>query len=82
MRKYVEEYREKMIVLYEMIENEEINLINEKDGQEAEIIEHSNGLYSLDGDIIADYEIREEDVIFINADMNDYTLKMIRGDNG
>lgn len=72
------DYYEKMENLCNSLEREGVKLLD-KEGKSVEIINHANGLYSLNGDIITDYEIRGYDTLFIKADLYDYELKMVKG---
>lgn len=72
------DYYEKMENLCNSLEREGVKLLD-KEGKSVEIINHANGLYSLNGDIITDYKIRGYDALFIKADLHDYELKMVKG---
>lgn len=72
------DYYEKMENLYNSLKREGVKLLD-KEGKSVEIINHANGLYSLNGDIITDYEIRGYNVLFIKADLYDYELWMVKG---
>lgn len=72
------DYYEKMENLYNSLKREGVKLLD-KEGKSVEIINHANGLYSLNGDIITDHAIIGYDVLFIKADLCDYELRMVKG---